>query len=323
MHQGGGLTLPDTRSGWRRRLHYLDLSLGVSREVRIRVVENPGIWMPADSMTPLLEEMRAVVRRGIGHDLDYGVLSADPERLRNAVVTLLYDRKSGAMIAFNALSYMSIELRGRSARAVHLGLVMVDPGYRTQGLSWVLYGLTCMLIFVRRGLRPLWISNVTQVPAIIGKVAESFVTAYPNPFHESRRSFDHLCVAREIMRKHRGVFGVGAEAGFDEERFIITNAYTGGSDNLKKKFADAPKHRDGRANALCERQLDYGRGDDFLQVARFDQATALRYLLRDVPRHSLPALLYRLAFLLLGRIFLPLLHWLNPRVPMGDLRARV
>jgi hypothetical protein len=302
--------------------HYLDLSLSVSREVRIRVLESPGRWMSPEDFAPLLAGMREVTRRGIGEDLHYGVLSGEPERLRNAVITLLHDRASGALIAFNALSYMPLELRGRPIQAVHLGLVMVDPNYRTKGLSWVLYGLTSILLFVRRGLRPLWMSNVTQVPAIIGKVAESFLTAFPNPFHPARRTFDHLCVAREIMRKHRGVFGVGADAGFDEDRFVITNAYTGGSDNLKKTFADAPKHRDARANELCERELDYARGDDFLQIARFDQQTALRYLLREVPRNSLPALLYRLVFLLVGRIFMPLLHWLSPGTPMGDLRAR-
>jgi hypothetical protein len=226
------------------------------------------------------------------------------------------------LIAFNALSYMPIELRGRPAKALHLGLVMIDPGYRAKGLSWVLYGLTCMLVFVRQGLRPLWISNVTQVPSIVGKVAESFVTAYPNPFHNSRRSFDHLCVAREIMRKHRNVFGVGPDAGFDEDHFVITNAYTGGSDNLKKSFADAPKHRDDRANDLCRTQLDYDRGDDFLQIACFDQAAALRYLLREVPRNSLPGLLYRLGFILLGRVLLPVLHWLTPSEPTGELRGR-
>jgi hypothetical protein len=310
------------QSGWRRRFKYCDLSLPISRQVRVRVIENPGLWMRADALAGLLESMREVVRRGIGEDLEYGVLSGDPERLRNAVITLLYERQGGRLIAFNALSYMQLNLRGQPVRALHLGLVMVDPQYRTQGLSWVLYGLTCMVIFVRRGLRPLWISNVTQVPAIIGKVAESFISAYPNPFHRSRRSFEHLCVAREIMQRHRGVFGVGAEAGFDEERFIITNAYTGGSDNLKKTFDAAPKHRDERANELCQSQLDYQRGDDFLQVARFDQPSALRYLLRDVPRNSLPALLYRLGFLLVGRILLPLLHWLNPGESMGDLRAR-
>ncbi|MBF6987835.1 hypothetical protein [Cupriavidus sp. IK-TO18] len=306
----------------RQRLRYLDLTLNASRSVRIRVVERPGLWMDSARLDAMLAQMRGVVRRGIGKDLDYGVLSGDPERLRRAVVTLLYDRDSGHPIAFNALSIMPIEVRGRPVEAIHLGLVMVDPGYRTQGLSWVLYGLTCILLFFRRGLRPIWISNVTQVPAIIGKVAEVFVTAYPNPFAQSRRSFEHLSVAREIMKSHRHVFGVDADAGFDEARFVITDAYRGGSDNLKKTFDAAPKHRDERVNALCQRELDYQRGDDFLQVARLDLASARKYLLREVPRDSLPAILSQVAFLALGRIVLPLVHWLNPREPMGDLRAR-
>ena len=59
------------------------------------------------------------------------------------------------------------------------------------------------------------------------------------------------------MRRHRRVFGVGEDAGFDEARFVITNAYTGGSDNLKKSFDVAPKHRDEAYNDFCREQLDY------------------------------------------------------------------
>lgn len=305
-----------------RRLRHLDLRWRVRGGVQVRVVEQPGLWMPPAELEALLAELRGIVRRGIGHDLDYGIVTGDPERLRQAVVTVVYDGASGAPVAFNALSYMDVDVRGVPTRALHLGLVVVDPQFRTKGLSWVLYGLTCMLIFVRRGLRPLWISNVTQVPAIIGKVAEAFVTAWPNPFAQTRRSFDHLAVAREIMRRHRHVFGVGPEAGFDEARFVITDAYTGGSDNLKKTFDQAQKHRDERANDLCRDALDYARGDDFLQVARFDLPAARRYLLRDVPRHSLPALSFRLLFLMLGQVALPVLHWLDPAVAMGALRPR-
>jgi len=306
----------------RARLRYLDLKLPASREVSIRVIEFPGRWMTPAQIESLLGELRQVVRKGIGQDLEYGILSGDPERLRQGIVTVLYDKASGNPIAFNALSAMPLELKGRPIEAIHLGLVMVDPGYRTQGLSWVLYGLTCILIFFRRGLRPIWISNVTQVPAIIGKVAQSFITAYPNPFEPARRSFEHVIVAREIMARHRQVFGVGDDAGFDEERFVISNAYTGGSDNLKKTFEQAPKHRDERANELCARDLDYARGDDFLQLARLDLPSARKYLMREVPRRSLPAVLYRLTFLLVGQVLLPLLHWLDNREQMGALRPR-
>jgi hypothetical protein len=307
---------------WARGWRHLDLELRANRQVSIRIVERPGLWMSPQACAALLADMQAVVRTTLPEGLDYGVLSGDPERLRQAVVTILYDRASGRPIAFNALTVMGMELRGRSIEAVHLGLVMVDPGHRTQGLSWVLYGLTCILLFVRRGLRPLWISNVTQVPAIIGKVAEAFGSAWPNPFTEGRRSFDHLAVAREIMRKHRHVFGVAPEAGFDEARFVITDAYTGGSDNLKKTFEQAPKHRDARPNALCERELDYRRGDDFLQVARLDMASVRGFLLREVPRASLPSVMAHMAFLFVSGLLLPVVHWLNPREPMGALRAR-
>lgn len=306
----------------RERLRYLDLRLSGGRDVVVRVIERPGLWMSPEQCEALIAELRDVVKRGIGTDLQYGILQGERQRLEQAIVTVLYDRQTGRAIAFNALAIMPIELHGQPVEAIHLGLVMVDPGFRTQGLSWVLYGLTCVLIFFRRGLRPLWISNVTQVPAIIGKVAETFPSAYPNPFTASRRSFEHLSVAREIMSAHRQVFGVGAAAGFDETRFVITDAYTGGSDNLKKSFQQAQQHRDARANELCARELDYARGDDFLQIARLDMASVRQYLLREVPPGSLAAVLYQIGFLLAGRTVLPVLHWLNPREPMGILRPR-
>jgi hypothetical protein len=120
---------------------------------------------------------------------------------------------------------------------------MVDPDVQGQGLSWVLYGLTTLVLFIRDGLRPKWISNVTQVPAVCGMVCETFSDVFPAPQSAGRAGFAHLQLARGIMRGHRAVFGVGAEAGFDEARFVITDAYTGGSDALKKSFEAAPKHR--------------------------------------------------------------------------------
>ena len=122
------------------------------------------------------------------------------------------------------------------------------------------------------------------------------------------------------MAHHRAVFGVGEEAGFDEARFVITNAYTGGSDALKKTFESAPKHRKPEYNLFCERELDYQRGDDFLQIARIDLAASRRYLFDAVPRGSLPALLGTLGFILLQRIALPVLYWFSADRAWGVLR---
>ena len=99
---------------------------------------------------------------------------------------------------------LDVTLLGRDAEVFHLGLVMVDPGLRSHGLSWVLYGLTCLVLFVRRQLRPLWLSNVTQVPAIVGMVSETFSDVFPAPDPQVHCSFEHLVLAREIMRRHGG-----------------------------------------------------------------------------------------------------------------------
>jgi hypothetical protein len=169
-------------------------------------------------------------------------------------------------------------------------------------------------------LRPKWISNVTQVPSVVGMVSQTFSDVFPSPHADARQSFAHLQLARGIMSRHRAVFGVGQEAGFDEARFVITNAYTGGSDALKKTFEAAPKHRDEQYNAFCARELDYARGDDLLQLGRIDLAGARRYLQRDVPAGSLPALLAASAVLALQRLILPVVHWFDDARPFGTLR---
>jgi hypothetical protein len=307
---------------WLRGLiqSHLDLRFAPEKDVVTRVVDRPGLWMDADALAALAADVRAVARETLPEgDLSYGVLGGDPARLKSSVITLVYDRATKKPIAFNALAWMPMSLRGRPIDVLHMGLVMVSPTVRGKGFSWILYGLTCFLLFARGGMRPVWISNVTQVPAVFGMVTESFAQVFPTP-DGAPQSFEHLLIARQIMRDHRHVFGVGPDAGFDEARSIITNAYTGGSDDLKKTFDDAPKHRQDKYNAFCATELDYARGDDVLQIGQVNMAAAQKYAFAEVPRASLPGVALGAAFLALQSLLLPLLHWLDARRPWGSLR---
>jgi len=302
----------------------IDLTLRTHAGLTTRIVESPGLSLAPDELERLLAQLRIVAAKTLPREsLTYGIFSGDRGFLSRAVVTLICEESTGCPVAFNALSVMPVELDGEPIEVTHLGLVMVDPDQRGQGLSWVLYGLTALVLFARDGLRPKWISNVSQVPAVVGMVSETFSDVFPSPRSGARQSFAHLQLARGIMRGHRAVFGVGDQAGFDEARFIITNAYTGGSDALKKPFEIAPKHRDEQYNAFCARELDYGRGDDFLQIGRIDLAGARRYLLSEVPHGSLPALLAAGAVLALQRLVLPSFHWLDDTRAFGILRPRL
>jgi GNAT superfamily N-acetyltransferase len=304
----------------------IDLTLRTHAGFKTRIIEAPGRSLPQSELRELMSQLRMVAAKTLAtqdhgaSELDYGIFSGAPEHLARAIITLISEEATGRPVAFNALSLMDVELDGRTEDVTHLGLVMVDPDVRGQGLSWVLYGLTTLVLFARDGWRPRWISNVTQVPAVVGMVSETFSEVFPSPCPGARQSFAHLQLARGIMRHHRAVFGVGDAAGFDEARFVITAAYTGGSEALKKSFDGAPKHRDEQYNAFCARELDYARGDDVLQIGRIDLAAARNYLFSEVPPGSLPGLLAASAVLALQRLVLPAFHWFDDRRAFGVLR---
>ena len=289
-------------------------------KLRVRVLERPGLWLEEPELDRLVEEVRTVVRSlGVG-DLSYGILSGERRHLDRLILTLIEDAKTGQPVAFNAMFALDCTLRGVPVEVIHLGLTAVDPEFRSRGVAWILTGFTTFLLFVKNGLRPYWISNVSQVPAAIGMVGEAAANVYPSPLLDARRSFDHVVLAREIMRRHRDAFGVGDDATFDSERFVILNAYTGGSDHLKKHWEDAPLHRDERFNELCKRELDYERGDDFLQLGQVNLFTLWRYLAHSLPREAWAVALSRFGFVLANMLVVPVLQWLTPGVAMGDLR---
>ncbi|WP_295186147.1 hypothetical protein [uncultured Brevundimonas sp.] len=299
----------------------LDTTVSAGPGLRSRIVERPGLALAPADLAALVADVRSIARSVLSDgDLTYGIFSGDPETLSRTVLTVVYEKKSGRPVAFNALAILDADLGGRSVEILHLGLIMVRPDVRGSGLSATLYGLTCILLFVRRQCRAVWVSSVTQVPAVVGMVAETFSDVYPGR-PGARRSFQHERLARQIMGRWRHAFGVGDEAGFDADRFVITDAYTGGSDELKKTFESAAKHRTDIYNDLCAAELDYCRGDDLLQIGQIDMRAASRYLGKVAPPNTVPGLLGRFALLMIQAGLLPLVHWLDHTQPWGSLRA--
>jgi hypothetical protein len=299
----------------------LDLTFTPSKEYIVAIVERPGQWMEPAKLDALIGDCRNIVGSCLnGQQLDYGLFDPSGVAWKRSVITLVRKRATGQAVAFNAMPLLDVVRAGRDEHVLHLGLVMVDPAERSGGLSWILYGLTCFALFLRGGMAPLWITSVTQVPAVVGMVAELFDNVYPAQ-NGTQQSFAHRYIAHQIMSNERAAFGVGEDAGFDTDRQIITNAYTGGSDNLKKTFEIAAKHRDEHYNQFCQNQLDYQRGDDVLQIGMIDMASGKRYLLKSVPRAAIAQLSVQAAIILAGSIIAPLLRWLDASKPMGRLRS--
>src|SRR5262249_10552604 len=97
-------------------------------------------------------------------------------------------------------------------------------------------------------------------------------------------------------------------------------SYTGGSDDLKKTFAEAPKHRHAPHNDMCARELDYQRGDDFLQIGQLNMEAARRYVSRVAPPQSAPWLAAQLTLFAIQSAIMPLWHWFDDDQAWGVLR---
>lgn len=276
--------------------------------------ERPGRWLDDADLARMVEDLRVIARASQeGKEVPaYGVLLGQREDLASRVVTIVYTRDEGRPVGFNALAYFDIPLGARVESVLHLGLTCVDPALRRQRLPALLYGVATFLLLFKSGLRGFWISNVTQVPAVAGMVAENYASVYPHYNGRHRQSYKHLVLARAIMLDHRDAFGVGPDADFDEASQIITNAYTGGSDELKKTFEEAPKHRRPQVNEFCRRALDYDRGDDILQLGRCTLRSTLNFLRGKLPQRSHIQLIYRALVLVAFATIVPVVRWLVP-----------
>lgn len=179
------------------RRRHMDVTLRSGRERVVRIIECPGLWMDDAALAALTADLRVVAGKTLGQgDLTYGVFSGDRDRLDRTIITLV-SLHDGTPVAFNALAIMTLDTQPDPTGVLHLGLVMVDPDQRSAGMSWVLYGLTCSLLFVRNRFRPLWVSNVTQVPAVVGMVSDMLSDVWPKPAADRRR-LDHVLLARRI-----------------------------------------------------------------------------------------------------------------------------
>jgi hypothetical protein len=128
--------------------------------------------MDQPDLDALSAALRTVSSRTLADcSLTNGVFSGDRIRIEATVITLVA-RNDGTAVAFYALALMDAETLPEPNVVLQLDLVLVDPGERSNHLSLVLTGLTCFPLFFRKQFRPLCLSKVTRVPAVVGMATE-------------------------------------------------------------------------------------------------------------------------------------------------------
>jgi len=286
------------------------------REVRVRLREDvdaviydrPGLWMDDARLARLQDEIQGVARATLPGDLSYGALLRARRPFENRLIVVGRRPATGETVGFNALTWLNVRLGGRTVTGMHMGLLIIHPKHQRQGLQGLLYGLGAFNAYHRAKDRPLWISNVTEVPAVFGAICDQLCDAHPHYARRDPPPPEYRALAAAIADQHRHEFGVGPEAVFDEQRFVLTGSYAGGSDALKKTFDQAARYRIDACNDFCSAQLDYGRGDDFLQIGKMDITVITNWLTRRIPGPLRPALARQMKL------------WTYPARPATDAR---
>lgn len=240
----------------------------------------PGRWMPDPELEKLQDRLCALTLRCLGEVPDYGVYVKSRQPYRNRIITLVYSKDNQEPIAFSAMVLWHVQLKsGKAPQPVlHLGLVLVAPEYRGKKIMYWAYHKPLFWFYLKRQLRPFWITSTTMEPVIQGSVADSFSHVYPHyePQSTSGPTPAQQEIARTFVAEHGHEIGVWEEAEFDASRFVIRGSSRGSCRSLMLSYDDTAKYRVEACNEFCRQALDYTRGDEILQVGRVDLATLFR-----------------------------------------------
>jgi hypothetical protein len=251
----------------------------------------PGRWMPDAQLERLQGELHTLTRECLGDVPAYGIYQASREPYRDRIITTVRMAHDRRLVAFSAMILWHTRLPdgGRPQPVMHLGLVLVAPGHRGRKVMYALYHKPLLWFFLRRLLRPFWLTSTTMEPVIVGSVADSFSQVHPHyvPRPGFAPSPAHRHIARTFFRKHGHEIGVWEGALLDEERFVIRGSSLGACRTLMLPFEQAAMYRVAACNEFCRTTLDYSRGDELLQVGRVDVAALGRsswWMLRKAKR---------------------------------------
>jgi len=287
-------------------------TLPLTSKTYLKLYDRPGAWCSKEELDNLLKDLRQVAQETHGDKPIpmYGVLKGDKEDMERRVISIAYDKKTNQPLGFSAQIYMHVNNYHFKQIVLHLGLIYISPKAQGKSISYLLAMLPNILLTLKSGLRCTWVSNVTQVPAVLGLVDKNYSNTFPSAKEDHEQSFMHRKLTSLIMKDHRVDFGVGDNAVLDLDKQIIKNAYTGGSDDMKKTFDESPKHRDPKINEMCEKNLDYTRGDDFIQLGTLDIGSFYALMKSKKSKQNIVQISFNILIFAVFGFLLPIFRWL-------------
>lgn len=251
---------------------------------RFEVLIRPGTKQSAAAIEALQTELRGVAATCFDTIPEYQCLALRPGALDDKVIALAR-RPDGKLAGFCSGIVISVPGIGD---VFHTGLTCVHPDDRGSGMTHHLTSRGLLrYIFSGNPIRRLWITNVACVLSSLGNIALFMEDVYPSPIGAPEPSSTHLAIAAYLDTYYRDDLYIRPEAHFDTKRFV----FAGSVDNtvFQKDAHDTRfRHRNDAINDFYQSRMNFGHGDEVLQIGYVTLLTAAKHKLRG--QVKIPAL---------------------------------
>ena len=185
------------------KLKRLNFSITIG-DILYKVYERPGLWCSDSELSKMTNDMIKVAKVSqAGKNIPcYGALQNDRDDMKDRLLTIAYCKNSHQPLGFSAQKFLKIKSLKFSEEILHLGLMYTDPDVRGKNLSYLLNVFPNVVVLIKSGFRDIWISNVTQVPAALGMVDESYKDTFPNK-SKKPQSFYHKKLSSLVFMQHK------------------------------------------------------------------------------------------------------------------------
>ncbi len=240
---------------------------------RIEYLYRPGLKRSESDLKHLVKEIREAASTCFDDLPGYQAMAGSREEMSDKVIALAW-RPDGKIAGFCSMVVLPVPGVGD---VLHTGLTCVRPEDRSSGLTHVLASRATVQYLARQSpVGRVWVSNVACVLSSLGNVAMHFDNVYPSPYLKRGPGAVHFMIARAIDEHYRDKIFISPEAEFDYENFVFRRSVEG-TVFQKDREDSRYHHRDKVLNDYYASLMDFGRGDEVLQVASVSLLTIMRH----------------------------------------------
>lgn len=245
------------------------------KKYRYEVLYCPGQKMSEEKISRLHKNIYSVAEKCFDEVPAYQVLVNSRFEYRDKVIALAWN--GDVLAGFSSAVVFNIEGIGP---VLHLGLTCVHPDHRSKGLTHQLMGKAVKkFMLMTNPFGKVWISNCAAVLSSLVNVSLYFDKVYPSPLNPGVPDDSYRKIARVIDESYRKKIYINDDVEFDREKFVFRGSVKGTV--FKKEESDYRYyHRNGYYNEFYKEYLDFGRGDEALQIGQASAIGALRHLPR-------------------------------------------